>query len=85
MTEDRNKPVWPLWTAVALFLVLVVYPLSTGPVIRITLWLAQNHWIDWETKTSISGWLYLPLSFLCAWSPAAHHFFNVYLDWWGVS
>lgn len=35
MSEPRKRPGWVFWTTVVLFVVLVAYPLSFGPVFAV--------------------------------------------------
>ena len=35
MNEPRKKPGWVFWTTIVLFVVIVAYPLSVGPVFAV--------------------------------------------------
>ena len=60
MDEPKNRrPGWVFWTTVALFILLVVYPLSLQPVNR----LLGDGYIPWRFA-SVARIVYAPLIWL---------------------
>ena len=74
--SSRSGIVWVLWIG---FTLLVVYPLSTGPLVR--LWAATG---SASLRQSIEAF-YTPLILLCDHFEPAEDFFEWYIsDLWGV-
>jgi hypothetical protein len=76
MEGELKKPVWP-WIAIALFLVLVVYPLSIGPY----LWLSD---VACSTVVFMDP-VYDPLRWIAAQSEVLDDVSNTYCSMWRVA
>jgi hypothetical protein len=76
MSEERKRPVW-LWITIALFVVLVVYPLSIGPY----LWLSD---VAYSAVVFIDP-AYDPLRWIAAQSEASDRAMNKYCSWWRIA
>lgn len=61
---SRRIPAWLLPT-VALFVALIAYPLSTGPVLLLMSWMVYYDLLSGEMAGSIVRTLYGPLNWLC--------------------
>ena len=76
MEGERKMPVWP-WITIALFVVLVVYPLSIGPY----LWLSD---VAYSAVVFIDP-IYDPLRWIMARSEVADSVGNTYISRWRVA
>lgn len=91
MEDKRKKPVWP-WITIALFVVLVGYPLSIGPY----LWLGDGLSIR-ARKASTKSWsiaysalvfidpAYDPLRWIMERSEVADDVGNTYISMWRIA
>ena len=77
--HDESKPRrrWPTYLAVGLVLLMVVYPLSVGPLV----WLTDR---DYLSDDSVILYAYIPLGWLMDhWRPFEDAI-NWYANMWGV-
>jgi hypothetical protein len=71
---NRSAFAWLFWVG---FVVVVVYPLSTGPV----WWLCRA--CDLDSSYEIRLTVYAPLVALCSVYDPLNHFMNLYFGLWG--
>lgn len=74
MTEKQKSRPWLTWLVIVLVL-LVAYPLSMGPMIRLAI---KGYLPDWFVELPV----YYPLQLLEDRSPPIHRLFDWYEDWW---
>ena len=77
--EGEKKPArrWPLWSAVVLIAVFVVYPLSFGPALWISGWL-RIAWVDNAVDV-----FYRPIWLIAVQLPDwANEWYTGYFMWW---
>ena len=74
---DRKKPGVAFWTTVALVVVLIIYPLSIGPV----LWLDNNELIPGFAKRPLKH-LYSPLLWVVLNYETAAQIYGWYVSLW---
>ena len=76
--HDESKPRrrWPTYLLVVLVLLLVVYPLSIGPLV----WLVRH---DYLSKQSSIFYAYMPLGWLEDQWPPFERALNWYAGLWG--
>lgn len=78
MEEERKPRRWRLWIATGLAL-LVAYPLSMGPAMRIAVKQKSGFYLKYFRRT------YAPLRWVVSKSPNfADNLLDRYLEWWIV-
>ena len=78
MSDAQNKgPGVAFWMTVTMAVLLVVYPLSIGPVA----WLVDREMLP-EAVAEPLGIVYLPLQYVVASSPATMHLYAWYVSLW---
>jgi hypothetical protein len=90
MEHERKKPVWP-WIGIALFVVLVAYPLSMGPY----LWFSDvasagatraspgTRSVAWSAVVFVDP-VYDPLRWIMSRSEATDRAWNKYCSRWRI-
>jgi hypothetical protein len=81
MTEPRQSR-WLIWTSGTLFLVLVVYPLSMGPLLRVAVQ-ARHHGFIGDHQLRLVESLYAPVTWMAFRGPTEVTIaWAEYINWW---